>query len=105
MRPTTMAGSSAAEDSGTITTAVRNKHTSNPIHFILLICNPSLFTVFAAIVITITVFVIVVPVVIMAVTVVVTTWTPNPSHCNDQHYNGVSLPLLQKSKGLFFFSF
>ena len=30
-----MAGSSAAEDGGTITTAVRNKHTSNPIHLFI----------------------------------------------------------------------
>jgi hypothetical protein len=35
MRPTTMAGASAAEDSGTITTAARNKHTSNPIHLFI----------------------------------------------------------------------
>jgi hypothetical protein len=30
-----MAGLSAAEDGGTITTAVRNKHTSNPIHLFM----------------------------------------------------------------------
>jgi hypothetical protein len=30
-----MAGSSAAEDGGTITTAARNKHTSNPIHLFI----------------------------------------------------------------------
>jgi len=83
-----MAGVSAAEDGGTITTAVRNKHTSNPIiHFIFFICNPCLSAVFAVIPITVTVFCIVTTVVIMAVTVVVTTWTPNQSHCNDQHYN------------------
>ena len=87
MRPTTMAGSSAAEDGGTITTAVRKKQTSIPIIFILFICNPSLSMVFLVIVITVTVFVIVTTVLIMAVTVVMTTWTPNQSHCNDQHYN------------------
>jgi uncharacterized membrane protein len=80
-----MAGSSWAEDGGTITTAARNKHTTNPIHFILFICNPSLFTVFAVIPITVTVFVIVTTILIMAVTVVVTRWTPNRSRCNDQH--------------------
>ena len=53
----------------------------------------------------VTVFVIVTMVVIAIVTVVVMRWTPNQSHCNDQHYNGVSIPLLQKSQGLFFFSF
>ncbi len=73
-----MPGSSAAEDGGTIITAVRKKHTSNPIiHFILFICNPFLSAVFAVIPITITVFVIVTTVLIMAVTVVVTTWTPS----------------------------
>ena len=71
MRPTTMAGSVAAEDGGTIATAARNKHTTNPIHFILFICNPSLSTVFAVIPITVTVFVIVTTVLIMAVTVFV----------------------------------
>jgi hypothetical protein len=37
MRPTTMAGASAAEDSGTITTAARNKHTSKPIHLFIVV--------------------------------------------------------------------
>src|SRR4030042_7106534 len=47
MRPTTMPGSSAAEDGGTITTAVRKKQTSiHIIHFILFICNPSFLTAF-----------------------------------------------------------
>src|SRR5512147_2411248 len=101
MRPTTMAGSSAAEDSGTIATAARNKHTSNPIHLILFICDPSLSTVFAVIVITVTLLVIMATVLItavtllvivttaliMTVTVVLTTWTPKQSHCNDQHHN------------------
>ncbi|MGB7573028.1 MAG: hypothetical protein WBN53_04140 [Thermodesulfobacteriota bacterium] len=81
-----MAGSSAAEDGGTIITTVRNKHTSNPIiHFTLFICNSSLSVVFAVIVIT--VLIMTATVLITAVTVVVTTWTPNQSHCNDQHYN------------------
>jgi hypothetical protein len=70
-------------------------------HFIIFICVPSLSAVLAVIVITVTVLLIVttvlfitttvlimaVTVLIMAVTVVGTTWTPNQSHCNDQHYN------------------
>jgi hypothetical protein len=72
MRPTTMTGASAAKDGETITTAVRNKHTSNPIiHFILFICNPSLSMVFVVIVATVMVFVIVTVVVIAIVKVVV----------------------------------
>jgi hypothetical protein len=41
-----MAGSSAAEDSGTIITTVRNKHTSNPIHLfiVFLLCLRLIFT-------------------------------------------------------------
>ena len=36
-----------SKDGGTITTAVRNKHTSNSIiHFILFICNPPFFTAY-----------------------------------------------------------
>ena len=61
--------------------------------------------VFVVIVVTVMAFVIVTMAVIAIVMVVVMMRTPNPSHCNDQHYNGVSIPLLQKSKGLFFFSF
>ena len=35
MRPTTVTGSSAAEDGGNITIAVRSKHTSKPIHLFI----------------------------------------------------------------------
>jgi hypothetical protein len=40
-----MAGASAAEDSGTITTAARNKHTTNPIHLFIvsLLCLRPVF--------------------------------------------------------------
>ena len=75
MRPTTMAGASAAEDGGTITTAARNKHTANPIHFIPFICNSSLSTMFlvlvVATVISIMVFVITITVAIAVFTVTV----------------------------------
>ena len=70
MRPTTIPGSSAAEDNETIAAAARNKHTSNPIHFILFICYPSLSAVFAVIVITVMVFVIVTTVLFITATVV-----------------------------------
>ena len=74
-----MADSSAAEDGGTIATAPRNKHTSNPIiHFVLFICNSSLSMVVVVIVVTVRVFVIVTMVVIAIVPVVVMMGTPNP---------------------------
>ena len=81
-----MAGASAAGDGETIAPVTRNKHTTNPIHFILFICNSSLSTMFVFLivvtVITIMVFVITITVAIavFTVTVVIVTTvmrTPN----------------------------
>ena len=74
-----MAGASAAGDGGTITIAARNEHTTNPIHFILFICNSSLSTMFA-ILIVVTVIMITVAIAVFTVTVVIVTTvmrTPN----------------------------